>query len=348
MTSLATFLHISDLHIGEIDAETGDAANEPEVVRQFPLIPTLQGLLGHHYRAANSLCELFALLKAEENAKLIVTGDITRCGSLEEFNTAIELLEGGADFGWRGKHGLGSPDWRARSVPGNHDHWTGQPSLLGRGTTHSEFFPSFPQIGVKIEVHNGVCLRFICLDSDADNDPMATNRALARGAFETQLVEAEQVLDTASKREIRVVVLHHSRAHKGRVLSIRKETRALFDEFIWKHNIQVLLSGHLHTPLVDPIEIEAKGYRWRGFEARCGTSTARTTAPLKWNMRLKSEPNFVLVHRISEDSGNLIWSTFPYLLGPTGFEPLKRDDRGEDLYRDFVVFPCQYDQVVRW
>lgn len=54
---LATLLHISDLHIGSIDPNTGDATINPAVQIGLDNFPIFDGLLGHHGSALRALAE---------------------------------------------------------------------------------------------------------------------------------------------------------------------------------------------------------------------------------------------------------------------------------------------------
>lgn len=74
MNSLATFMHISDLHFGNLDPSSLNAANP-----WWMNFPIMDGFLGHSERAIFRLAHRFAELRKSEQARLIITGDLT-CG----------------------------------------------------------------------------------------------------------------------------------------------------------------------------------------------------------------------------------------------------------------------------
>ena len=52
---LATFVQISDLHIGNIDLANGDAEISPAAAQVYMNTPFFDGLLGHHGAALEEL-----------------------------------------------------------------------------------------------------------------------------------------------------------------------------------------------------------------------------------------------------------------------------------------------------
>ena len=54
---LKTFVHVSELHIGDIDPTNGDALVPNLARRIFQNFSYLDGLLGHHGRALRELAE---------------------------------------------------------------------------------------------------------------------------------------------------------------------------------------------------------------------------------------------------------------------------------------------------
>ena len=129
-TILKTFVHISDLHIGEIDPTTGDADLTP--VRQFLLsnkVPFFDGLLGHHKQALEDLESFMMRLRRSEGIEpnLIVTGDLTRFGEPMEFRTALEYISQDIDVSPPHGNFVGLNFWQFphHFISGNHDHWDG-------------------------------------------------------------------------------------------------------------------------------------------------------------------------------------------------------------------------------
>jgi hypothetical protein len=73
------FLHVSDLHMGEIDP-TSAVWNAP-TPRYTQHLELLKGQWGHHYLALRRLKEFYdALVLKEQNVKIIMSGDATSFG----------------------------------------------------------------------------------------------------------------------------------------------------------------------------------------------------------------------------------------------------------------------------
>src|SRR2546425_275913 len=85
---LLTFIHISDLHIGDLDPETFDA----RAPRIWANSKRFDGLLGHSYRSLVRLEQFFNRIRRDEKAQLIVTGDVTTVGSSAQFETVSNFL----------------------------------------------------------------------------------------------------------------------------------------------------------------------------------------------------------------------------------------------------------------
>jgi 3',5'-cyclic AMP phosphodiesterase CpdA len=126
MNRLATLLHISDLHLGDIDPVTKDSEMPPH----WEKFSWFDGLRGHSYHALVKLDRFWGKLQ-QEQPLLLVTGDITACGSEEQYSTAADFL--GKELVLpKGQYvGLGKSDWNRFAIPGNHDNWPGPPPFSG-------------------------------------------------------------------------------------------------------------------------------------------------------------------------------------------------------------------------
>src|SRR6266446_5663100 len=124
---LVTFVHISDLHIS-------DANFDAQVSRLYAIVPKLDGFLGHSYKSLTLLEPFFDDLRRDEDARLIISGDLTRVGGQWEFETAQEFLETELQPPKGNYVGLGVANWRELTIPGNHDRYPGIPFLCGGPT----------------------------------------------------------------------------------------------------------------------------------------------------------------------------------------------------------------------
>src|SRR5207248_2777090 len=62
---LATFLHVSDLHLGHRFQGRGAGRLDPELPLSSRVLSVSEGLLGHHNKALEALDDFFGTLKEE-------------------------------------------------------------------------------------------------------------------------------------------------------------------------------------------------------------------------------------------------------------------------------------------
>ncbi|MBI2827539.1 MAG: metallophosphoesterase [Planctomycetia bacterium] len=277
---LATILQISDLHFGEPDPVSGDA-------RDFSAIPPIvqkhrhfDGLLGHHFRALEHLQEFCEGLRtAGEQPYVVVTGDVTRTGNGNEFDTADDYLISRLIFGNK-VAGLMLGDWRDRAITGNHDQWPGNLTILGGPTAaRVTYFPlnTFPS-EFPIPLPGGRTIRLIKIDSDVDVHPFGAKRFFAHGSFVSQLNTLGMSLAPKADGEIRVLVLHHSPAHTNYVLGIDSASRDELARVLLDKDICVLMTGHMHKPLLHNGPPDVKRPHMV-LESRSGTTTQMDVVP---------------------------------------------------------------------
>lgn len=328
-THLKTYVQISDLHFGDIDPLTLDAV----APSYWSNSACFDGLLGHHYVALQRLTKFFQEMQARqqaekrEPAELLITGDLTSTGKVGQFNTADDFLRAKLRPP-KGRVGLEVATWQQKAISGNHDYfcgvtnWRGGPILGGPTYGLTQYFPNMPFVSPPVPLPpTSAVLRFVGIDTDAGNWPYGRNRLWARGSFVNQLTTAAALLGPPSEHEIRVLLLHHSRAHQtGYSLKIDKQSRSALDRFLVQSDIPVLLSGHIHVPFIDPITITstAPPRVMDAMEAHCGTTTQRDVVPLHWFNLLgiapnrKWPPNSLLVHRLFADRGKIQWEVETY------------------------------------
>lgn len=339
-TILETFLQISDLHIGDFDA-----AGSAVVHARWASCRAFEGLLGHHYQGLRALHNFYQQLRHTEDAKLVVVGDLTSCGSLSQFRDAAQYLTGQLNTGGV-RLGLRAPNWATAAVPGNHDHWPGQNFSLGSATAGlGETFPQVPTVKTLSRLSSGHFVTFLQVDTDADVSPIGALRLLAIGDFQNELARLDGVLQDPLPHEVRVLVLHHSRCHGAttlkfpRKLRIRKRSWDALSQFITKHRIQILMTGHIHVDHLQPDALpDADGNPHSFLECRSGPAAVRDDIPSNWRTlkglfpNWRPRPNGVIVHRIVEkDDGAIVWRAEVFRKVPGGFEPLKPNPMVEEL-----------------
>jgi hypothetical protein len=212
-------VHISDLHLGR----TGKSGFDARAPKLWAKWKHFDGLLGHSYLSLVRLGQLFSRLRAEENAVLVIAGDLTTVGNSDEYATAQDYL-GNVLKPPKGNYlGLKYAKWKDFCIPGNHDHWPGAPIIIGpiNGDLSKTFGP-LPQQTV-VTLSSGNKLQFLRIDSDADISPYGSNRVMARGSFKSQLDKLPLTLGVPEPNEIRVLLLHHSYIATGKILVINKD-----------------------------------------------------------------------------------------------------------------------------
>ena len=328
-----TFLHVSDLHFGDISPRRGDAVLDSESMAWWEQHPWLDGYLGHSHEALVQLEMLYdELCETEPNLKVVITGDLTTTGGASQFSLARGYFERSLiDPGTQSPLGLelGS-EGLALAIPGNHDQWPGkratslQPACMfgpNQGECYATYGP-LPWIHAPMRIPNpggrdGQVL-MMAIDTDADVGPRSVERLTARGSFVSQCVELGELLKTdwpvKPRLQVRVLLMHHSYAVKDFALGIRRQSRQALDELITEAGIDIILTGHFHQrDYWFPHIIRNRTL----YEARCGTTTQRMEFPSDWIHARQQQargqrvlaPNAALVHRASVSHDRVVWRT---------------------------------------
>lgn len=323
---LATFVHISDLHFGDVD---GDGAPTHSAAARAILskFRVFDGLFGHSRTAIYRLVEFWErILKDEENVQLVVTGDLTAYGSEDQFRSALTYVENEVTPPYGNNIGLHAWDWRERSIPGNHDQWPGYPIIFGRGYNVANHFPGPPFVQPK-RLPNGLTLRILAIDTDADVWPFGRNRLYPRGRFTSQLIALNKLIEPPKQDEFTVLLLHHSPSHVGKTLGIVPGSLGDLSAFLIEQHVAVMLCGHVHVPRVSTYRAQDQGRVLDVLEACCGTTTQLDRLPLGWRDFSGRRPdrrltaNTLLVHRLDEQNNEVLWSIQAYSRDVPGFSP---------------------------
>jgi hypothetical protein len=153
---------------------------------------------------------------------------------------------------------------------------------------------------------------------------------LAIGHFQSQLVAAKALLSQLGEG-IRVLLLHHSWHKKGVFLKISSASRGALNQFLDQENISILMSGHVHTHLIERFTVGSTthgGSQRHVWECRCGTTTQIDKISYGARSLLGRFPqrkwsaNTLLVHRITESpGGGTEWHVQTYIRDRSGFNP---------------------------
>jgi hypothetical protein len=253
---LKEFIHISDLHFAEID-ETGDPVYDAKLPETWSQAPWLKGMVGHNPRAIKELAAFFRKRCSPDRPKpvLVVTGDLTCIGRDGEFEAARSYLGAGIPQD-DDTIGLGVRDWRRYGILGNHDFWPGAVDpFLTRNKIAAELCHDLPSVTTKISLGAGFSIRLVRINSDDDvwtTGQLVTplqyyNRVAATGCFANQLLDAGQKLTRLDDQspdpgEIRVLLLHHSRAIGS---GITERSSRDLDDFIASRSSADVCGGFL-------------------------------------------------------------------------------------------------------
>jgi hypothetical protein len=301
--------------------------NRPMHLKLWALTQMVDGWLGESNDALVDLESFWLDLQAlelREEPRVIVTGDLTAFGHAHHFQRFSEFLGSGDGEG----PALDSRDWLHRTISGNHDQWPGRPTVIGRRTPASDAF--FAEgCDQKIGLAGDRVLRIIGIDTDADVGPCSRRRVFAIGDFRREIERLDSLLSRSPRppQEIRVLLLHHSWSQAfGWRLHIAPGTKSKLGQLLATHQIQVLLSGHVHRASAG---LHAAGESHQFLEARCGTTTQWDHVPkqdIPWVggvvPRRQLEANTLMVHQVVEQGGVLWWETCTFVRrhGLEGFE----------------------------
>jgi 3',5'-cyclic AMP phosphodiesterase CpdA len=337
MAVIATFLHISDLHIGEIDPATGNAKVPPgaaAVVRNWPGT-FADGLLGHQGRSLLELMHFYRDLRKNGRTptEVLVTGDYTRYGAIADFDLAFSYLEDEINvYPKVGRYAGLRLRKRPPGIPGNHDHWAGNTFPVTKSPSLYWPYPGvtkLPAVLKRIRLAPSRELVICGIDSDAAIPSDSVARLLAQGSFQQQLSDLEQILGRNVNRELRVLMIHHSWKKRGVLLSMDAGSRSVLERFLQDCDIKVVLTGHTHRQTMTLIGSTG------AHELCCGTTTQIDQVPYSWRNILRHWPgqpgswprNTLMMHRVHEDpvGKRWEWETEVFVRdNRNGFEPLRR------------------------
>lgn len=314
-TRLLTLVHVSDLHIGQLDA-SGDNPLDSDSVEWWKHFRPFDGYLGHTHVALKQLVSLVDMLQGTEGPEVyvVVTGDLTTNGGTVELQNAEQYLRGQLGTGV----GLELQSHEYAAIAGNHDHWPGSACHWHRAVTcmlggpNAALSTFIPPMGgpVTISLAGGYRLRLEGIDSEADVPPISAERVCAIGQCVSECNALDGRLPARSAGEIRVLLMHHSTIEDGPAgrSSLDATSRGIVGGIVLKHGFSMVLTGHKHRHAFRH-PAENGGIR----EARCGSSTSRDyfdrSLPVVGSWRARLARNEVLVHRLWERSSHVEWDT---------------------------------------
>lgn len=320
---IATLVQISDLHIGEIDPQSGNATLDKKYIRMASSFKVLDGLLGHHAAGLEALAKFVAEAKSEVGDslfRLIVTGDLSRCGSKQELDLAHSYLLGKIDMSppLKSMLGLSLSPQELITIPGNHDHWGGNWQPIGGRPSyydpHDKTQETPYQLRIPLTATRDLVL--VGINTDRNIWPWGIKRLLAVGSFKDELVDRKIALAGSQMTDIRVALAHHSLSVRTRTLRMEKSSRLAFETYLDTNGFKAVLTGHTHVFQV-PKQPGKYGHSFE--EIRCGSTTQHDRVPYNW-VTITGQPvedrdwqqNTLLVHRIYQQPDLMTWETRAY------------------------------------
>lgn len=300
------FLHVSDLHIGDVPWWVGSFAPYQGPPRKPTRYPTNRG---HDERVAEGLSSFWKILKRHaatngDVARVIATGDITRQGHGDEFGCARRLLHaewtaqgpvvvpGSRLFGLGAGHHDGEPELLA--IPGNHDYWSGvmMNPVVARSRTRSHFWP-LPWTCRVIDQKAPMELHVVGLDTMSGLGHFSPSQFLAKGAIAPRHLDeaADSLAKAASDARLRARILPGLGILRVAAIHHPVHDLANADEFAqWSldNGIAAILCGHTHEA------DSRRPPRSAALQLTCGATTQAGT-----RTRLPSlEENHMFVHLV--------------------------------------------------
>lgn len=281
---------------------------------------TFQGLRGHD----PSACEALAEFVDDERERLdggavepCITGDLTAFGHRDQFSLARRFLGGRTEIGGVGGVGLALNGWGLRTVPGNHDHWSGLPMPVGpgRGADRSRgfkrTFDDLPRPSSLVELGGGWSMRLLRIDTDIEVGH--GSRLVARGSCADSVAELRRRLSgpqfAKGAREARALLLHTPYSlDRGLRYRLDSDSRAQIEGLVRDHGVDVLLSGHIHDPFVAVCDCGGRSV----LEARSGTCLQRVAATGQHAPEDRPPENTFLVHTLTPQEESLVWTVELY------------------------------------
>ncbi len=258
-------VHFSDIHLGSTMRGTH---------HDFRLFRPLSG---HELAVCGQLQDALNPAKAlsvqqdlglgqDDQLRYVLSGDLTRVGSVDDFYLAYGWLLGHLVFRSPARapqlHGLSLPPADFYAVPGNHDHWDGRtpgvfnllsPPAYTPGLA-PDWFQATPWRTSLVGPEGDFILELFGVDSNSGLAGLPGN-AFAEGeisqaefaALERKLEESQLGEQTDHVPRLRAIVCHHPFEGRGVTQGLRDYSADRLKEIAFDHGVAAVLSGHLHA-----------------------------------------------------------------------------------------------------
>ncbi|MEZ6056587.1 MAG: metallophosphoesterase [Planctomycetaceae bacterium] len=323
--SRIVFVQISDLHFG-------DAINR----HSAEWIP---GCQSHHVDLAIALKTTLRRMKsifgleATEKLHLLVSGDLTSRGQGDEFHVAHTYLLSEFVLDRNAMGSLGSetvalppdvtltpglrwPPSQLLTIPGNHDHWNGNPGVFPPAfnpDVSPQHVPTSPWRKRLVSRDENLSLDLYGIDSNRGwvNEMFDSNQFAGGQIHPDDLDWIEREHEKHSDADLRCLLSHHGvsdRAVRSR-FRLLPEAKTLLGpskvavaSLCRNCKVHVILTGHLHQHLVEPISPGHNCYEVRCFSTLQGEPD-------------QNSPQGFLVHVVTKDRfDEITWEVHPFVV----------------------------------
>jgi 3',5'-cyclic AMP phosphodiesterase CpdA len=338
---LYTIVHLTDLHFGRLDPDTGGAPLDSSTPLWYALNRRFRGYLGHHYAALLHFHSWYGRVAEQSEPgrlALLITGDLTCAGHREEFELAKDYFQRRSNFFHSefaetelslGLEGLDL------GVPGNHDHWPGSRSIFGSNAAQlASMFPATPRKLDDVRIDDRVRLALWGVDSSSGVRSFSPDRLLARGRLLREIERLRSQLGPPVREEIRVLLCHHSWTYRNPddrwgTMEMDEASRNALSQLVQQCGFRVLLSGHHHEAFASDVAVTDGARSWDVAERRGGTGFVFDHVPPHWSGAVAAavtaggtdplEPNVFFVHQIVDVGDSFSWRTQMYHRYSRGF-----------------------------
>ncbi len=315
------FAHISDLHFSDVLANTqknGAWHQGPHDLTYCLALPTVLDRV----RAQLGWAE-------DDPLNVVVSGDITRAGAVDEFAVAHLFLRDHSRFTRDpvAMFGLGVSDDRLGCVPGNHDQWNGKAGYVNfiRGVptrNHALSGMQFrPTAWKKVWTTPDGSMGVEVFGIDSSSDISSRRNYFQRGSIsDAELTRLDELLrEKRTEGCARAVVCHHSISfnswYAGKQ-ALDVDSRRRLVQICRRHGVTAILTGHTHDFGFLPLHSPAQAAAGELWELRSASTLAASSTSS--NGQPGPVPGFLL-HSIRSTHKSLVWRAQQFAWGPAGF-----------------------------
>ncbi len=312
-------VHFSDIHFGSDFVGTkkrilGLSGHELLLCAHLRAVTRRQG----RFTVANDFN-----VPAEERLHFVLSGDLTRVGSDNDFCLAYQwLLDRWSLYNLVNRpqpFGLEIPPADLYSVPGNHDQWDGKSpgptNWLSPKSYNPNLVPAWlrptPWRSAIASTEGDFVLDLFGVDSNSGL-PGGRGNLFAEGAISNRqlmMLEREMRQSIADEKNdkiprMRAIVCHHSFQGQGATAGLRPNSVVQLTRLAYTYNAAAILTGHMHKELHDKYQNVKNQMFW---EIRAAAAVQRDPQPALQGF---------WVHEIVRRRSRFAWNAWQYELGP--------------------------------